>query len=397
MSHRSEEMDIGKLQQNARDHLEKAFLEQGKAFLKSEGQKNDLKKKLEQNEAQNKDLQKKLEQSELDKKELQMKIAGEQMWADMYFEVREEQKQSETQMKEIQKKLEQSESQKRELEKIEEAQKNELKKALEQIDAQKKDFEQREMKLKQMQERVNIEQRKANENLLKENKENEELRNKITELEDRKNQDQDEEDLDDESEDEHEEMGEIREKLKEKEEELANVEALNNTLIVKELKSNTELQEARREIIRGWESASRAFIGVKRMGELDSKPFQTACKRKYNTEEADDQAAALCSLWEDYIKDSSWHPFKTSKDSFGHCKEIIDEEDEKLKKLKNEFGAEVHLAVSTALLELNEYNPSGRYALKELWNFNQDRRASLKEGILHLLKQLKLQKRRRTS
>ncbi|KAM5583639.1 hypothetical protein ABKV19_003493 [Rosa sericea] len=396
MSHRSEEMDIGKLQQNARDHLEKAFLEQGKAFLKSEGQKNDLKKKLEQNEAQNKDLQKKLEQSELDKKELQMKIAGEQMWADMYFEVREEQKQSETQMKEIQKKLEQSESQKRELEKIEEAQKNELKKALEQIDAQKKDFEQREMKLKQM-ERVNIEQRKANENLLKENKENEELRNKITELEDRKNQDQDEEDLDDESEDEHEEMGEIREKLKEKEEELANVEALNNTLIVKELKSNTELQEARREIIRGWESASRAFIGVKRMGELDSKPFQTACKRKYNTEEADDQAAALCSLWEDYIKDSSWHPFKTSKDSFGHCKEIIDEEDEKLKKLKNEFGAEVHLAVSTALLELNEYNPSGRYALKELWNFNQDRRASLKEGILHLLKQLKLQKRRRTS
>nr|XP_011462130.1 PREDICTED: factor of DNA methylation 1-like [Fragaria vesca subsp. vesca] len=194
-----------------------------------------------------------------------------------------------------------------------------------------------------------------------------------------------------------EEVDEISNKLKEKEMKLANVKAFNNVLTVREIKINTELQEARAELIRGWESASRAFIGIKKMGELDSKPFHTACKRKYDIEQADDQAAALCSLWETYIKDSSWHPFKTSTDYSGHCKKVIDEEDAKLKKLKNEFGGEVYLAVSTALLEVIEYNPRGRYAVEELWNFKQERSASLKEGILYPLKQLKLQKRRRTS
>lgn len=80
-----------------------------------------------------------------------------------------------------------------------------------------------------------------------------------------------------------------------------------------------------------------------------------------------------------------------------YTQKVIDEEDAKLKKLKNEFGGEVYLAVSTALLEVIEYNPRGRYAVEELWNFKQERSASLKEGILYLLKQLKLQKRRRTS
>lgn len=77
--------------------------------------------------------------------------------------------------------------------------------------------------------------------------------------------------------------------------------------------------------------------------------------------------------------------------------EMIDEEDEKLNELKNEFGNGVHLAVSTALLELNEYNPSGRYTVEELWNFKEGKRASLKEGILYILKQLKTHKRRRYS
>ncbi|GMY07489.1 factor of dna methylation 1 [Fagus crenata] len=38
--------------------------------------------------------------------------------------------------------------------------------------------------------------------------------------------------------------------------------------------------------------------------------------------------------------------------------EIIDEEDEKLNKLRKEWGEEVYMAVVTALKELNEYNPS---------------------------------------
>lgn len=48
------------------------------------------------------------------------------------------------------------------------------------------------------------------------------------------------------------------------------------------------------------------------MGELDSKPFFEAMKRKYNEEEAEDKASELCSLWEEYLKDPDWHPFKVT-------------------------------------------------------------------------------------
>lgn len=56
---------------------------------------------------------------------------------------------------------------------------------------------------------------------------------------------------------------------------------------------------------------SRSFIGVKRMGALNSKPFLAAAKMKFIGEEADVKAMEICSLWESYLGDPSWHPFKT--------------------------------------------------------------------------------------
>ncbi|MBA0598434.1 hypothetical protein Gorai_008197 [Gossypium raimondii] len=222
--------------------------------------------------------------------------------------------------------------------------------------------------------------------------------------------------------------------LREKERELEDLEALNQTLIVSERKSNNELQEARKELINGLkEISSCANIGVKRMGELDNKPFLEAMKRRYNEELAEERAVELCSLWEEYLKDPNWHPFKRIKlegeeyqvfrygsfielnmtrDTiarvlllhgssevlfFSVCtkwcaqslimlvQEVIDNEDEKLKDLKDEMGNEVYKSVTSVINEINEYNPSGRYATSELWNYGEGRRASLQEGVEFLL------------
>lgn len=188
----------------------------------------------------------------------------------------------------------------------------------------------------------------------------------------------------------------IREELKEKEEELDGLEDLNQALIINERKTNDELQDARKELINYLrDGTNRTFIGVKRMGELDEKPFISTMKKKH-TDNAEEETIQLCSQWEDYLRDPSWHPFKIIMDKEGKSTEIINDEDEKLKGLKNEFGDEVYNAVIKAVKEMNEYNPSGRYPVPELWNFKEGRKATLKEGVSHLLKQWKLHKRRRT-
>lgn len=74
-----------------------------------------------------------------------------------------------------------------------------------------------------------------------------------------------------------------------------------------------------------------------------------------------------------------------SKSTF--LQEIIDDQDEKLNTLKREMGDKVYRAVTAALMEVNEYNPSGRYIISELWNYKERRKASLKEGIDFLLTQ----------
>ncbi|GLT93073.1 hypothetical protein SLE2022_108790 [Rubroshorea leprosula] len=186
--------------------------------------------------------------------------------------------------------------------------------------------------------------------------------------------------------------------LREKEADLEDIEALNQTLIVKERKSNDELQEARKELINGLkELGSSAHIGVKRMGELDGKPFLETLKRKYSDEEAEERATELCSLWVEYLKDPDWHPFKCIKvegEGEEH-QEVIDDEDEKLKDLKYEMGEEVYLSVIAALKEINEYNPSGRYIISELWNYAEGRKAALKEGVVYLLKLWDTSKRKK--
>ncbi|GMI86246.1 INVOLVED IN DE NOVO 2, RNA-DIRECTED DNA METHYLATION 12 [Hibiscus trionum] len=185
--------------------------------------------------------------------------------------------------------------------------------------------------------------------------------------------------------------------LREKEGELEDLEALNQTLIVRERKSNDELQDARKELINGLkEISSRSQIGVKRMGELDSKPFLEAMKQRYNEELAEERASEICSLWEEYLKDPDWHPFKRIKLEGGEeYQEVIDDEDEKLRDLKDQMGNEAYKSVTSAIKEINEYNPSGRYIISELWNYGEGRKATLKEGVVFLLKLWENAKRKR--
>ncbi|CAK8536089.1 unnamed protein product [Lathyrus sativus] len=202
----------------------------------------------------------------------------------------------------------------------------------------------------------------------------------------------------------------IKMDLHEKEEELEGVEDLQQALVVLERKTNDELQDARKKLI-SWigcpKNTSRVIISVKRMGDLDTKPFVEASKRKFPAEgngkaaqrkiaeERQMKATEWLSECDNYLRDPNWHPYKVVTDKEGNPKEILDENDEKLKSWRDELGDKVHDAVATALKELNEYNPSGRYPVPELWNFREGRKASLKEGVAHLMRQWKLAKQKK--
>ncbi|KAL9231368.1 hypothetical protein vseg_006605 [Gypsophila vaccaria] len=188
----------------------------------------------------------------------------------------------------------------------------------------------------------------------------------------------------------------LKTELEDKTDDIQYLQNLNETLIFREHMINNELVDARGELLRNLHTvvSSRAMIGIKRMGELNSKPFRDVCASKFTGEDCDAKCAEVCSLWEENFKDSLWHPFKHSIIG-GSVQEAIDESDTRIEVLRKEWGEDAYKAVASALLELNEYNPSGRYPVPEIWNFREKRKASLKEVIGYIIQQLKTCKRKR--
>ncbi|ERM94155.1 hypothetical protein AMTR_s00010p00167310 [Amborella trichopoda] len=68
--------------------------------------------------------------------------------------------------------------------------------------------------------------------------------------------------------------------------------------------------------------------------------------------------------------------------------EVIDENDDKLRELRDEYGDEVFKDVETAMLQLNEYNPSGKYHVPILWSFKEVTQATLEESSQAAVNQL---------
>lgn len=51
-------------------------------------------------------------------------------------------------------------------------------------------------------------------------------------------------------------------------------------------------------------------IGIKRMGDIDQKPFRDMCLQRFPDGDWEESCAKLYSLWEDYLKDPHWFPFQ---------------------------------------------------------------------------------------
>lgn len=70
---------------------------------------------------------------------------------------------------------------------------------------------------------------------------------------------------------------------------------------------------------------------------------------------------------------------------------MIDEDDEELTKLRNEYGPLVANAVGVAALEIATWNPSGRYKISMPWDFRGDKKATMSQ-ILERLVEVIIQK-----
>ncbi|WRX11567.1 Factor of DNA methylation 1-5/IDN2 [Theobroma cacao] len=127
--------------------------------------------------------------------------------------------------------------------------------------------------------------------------------------------------------------------------------------------------------------------------ELEKREALNESERKKLAEELEQNAVQnsalqLASLEQ---KKADENVMKLAEDQ----KEVINDEDEKLRDLRNQMGNEVYKVVTSAIKEINEYNPSGRYIISELWNYGEGRKATLQEGVIYLLKLWNTAKRKR--
>ncbi|TVU17619.1 hypothetical protein EJB05_33667 [Eragrostis curvula] len=190
-------------------------------------------------------------------------------------------------------------------------------------------------------------------------------------------------------------IDEVKDELNEKIGELSDMESFNQNLIIKDSKTSDELREAGEVMIQALQTLPsdievRTQIGIKRIGELDSKAFLNTCKRKFSKEHAKAESVILCSKWQNEINNPEWNPFKIVMIN-GKESRVLREDDAKLQELK-EYGEEAYDAVTKALVELNTGEGSRRTPFPVLWNNEEGRKAPMKEAVRHALELWKASK-----
>jgi hypothetical protein len=144
----------------------------------------------------------------------------------------------------------------------------------------------------------------------------------------------------------------------------------------------------RRELIKEYSKKLCGYskIGIKRVGEIDVKPFLDACKERFPIQrEARSKALELCSIWQNRLRDPFFHPLKVVM--FRQKPQaIIKTDDVSMFLLEMEWGYEIYDAVVSAYRDMILQSSSGRRkVVSELWDYKHNRKATLTEATEHII------------
>nr|PNR32310.1 hypothetical protein PHYPA_026436 [Physcomitrium patens] len=188
-----------------------------------------------------------------------------------------------------------------------------------------------------------------------------------------------------------------KDKLAELEAELEMNQVMVNALSTIERTANG-LEEANKvavDLLKTY--GDETIVGIKYAGSIKKAPWIAACKRKYHPDSCEEAASKMISEWEQRLKDPKCHPFttvgvggdnwkgklKTICGGFRTVQRIINKNDKFLKELNQNLGMEVLQTVTTALMEMEEYNASGRPLMAVAWDFRKNQQTSLKKVQLY--------------
>jgi hypothetical protein len=190
---------------------------------------------------------------------------------------------------------------------------------------------------------------------------------------------------------------EQQKKIKELQEELASIQedlelqnGMVNVLNSKHMTTNDQLQDAKKEavvLLKKYTSDDKVKkVSIKRAGELRVEAWAGPFQKKFKNSKEGWQThlAKVSSEWDSTLRTNEFHPLKTVQVGTDKWKEIIDDTDERLVKLRKEFGAAVCDSVTTALKEIMTYNPSGRYIVEVPWNYVTNQEATMKDIVVQL-------------